>query len=77
MHNVMFDSNRFLATLDVWRHINGLTVRDMGELSSIATSTMGFILSGDRPPTMAEFIKLCNVIEFDPKDFFRKVTKNY
>jgi len=73
---MIFDSVAFVATLKVWRKMHDLTLKDVSDLSQIAYSTLGFILSGDRVPSIAEFVHLCNVMDFDPKDFFRKAQRN-
>lgn len=70
MRNI-FDGLKFHIACKVWRNMNGLTIRDMAELSSVAVSTYGFIETGDRPPTMAEFSHLCALMGFEAVFFFK------
>jgi transcriptional regulator with XRE-family HTH domain len=70
-----FDGLRFSITVKIWRNMNGLTIRDMAELSGMAASSYGFVETGDRTPTMAEFSHLCVVMSMDAKDFFMEVKK--
>lgn len=65
-----FNALKFALTIKIWRNMNNITSRDMAELSGIATSTYGFIETNDRTPTMAEFTSLCNIVGFQPKEFF-------
>lgn len=65
-----FDGLKFSLTCKIWRNMNGLTQREIGELNGIATSTYSFIENGDRTPTMAEFSHLCATMGFDASDFF-------
>ncbi len=70
-----FDALKFMITLKVWRNMNGLTQRDVGELTKIPTSTYAFIENGDRPPTMAEFTVLASLMSFEPCDFLKTPEK--
>lgn len=70
-----FDGQAFSITLKVWRKMHQLTAAEMAELSSIATSTFSFIENGDRTPAMAEFSRLCQIMEFEAKDFFKTAEK--
>jgi len=67
-----FDSLRFCMALKVWRKMHGFSVTDILELTEIPRSTYNFIESGDRPPTMAEFSRLCQLMDFSASDFFTK-----
>jgi len=73
-----FDALKFNMTCKIWRRMNGLTSVDMAELNAIASSTYGFIETGDRVPTMAEFSRLCQTMGFDASEFFKpeEKTKN-
>jgi len=65
-----FNALKFSVAVKIWRNMNGLTIRDMAELNGIAPSSYGFIETGDRTPTIAEFTNLCNTIGFEPREFF-------
>ena len=68
--NYRFNAIKFSVAVKIWRNMNNLTIREMAELNGIAPSSYGFIESGDRTPTIAEFTNLSNTIGFEPKDFF-------
>lgn len=71
MPNVIkFDLLKFSIACKIWRNMHDFTIADMAEMAGIAKSTYGFIETGDRAPTMAEFAALCTIIEFAPKEFF-------
>lgn len=70
-----FDAQKFSLTCKIWRNMHNLTVRDMVELCGMATSTYGFVESGDRAPTMAEFSHLCELMSFDAAFFFKTPEK--
>jgi transcriptional regulator with XRE-family HTH domain len=52
--------------------MHGFTQRDVAASTGISTSTYGFIETGDRTPTMAEFSHLCFVMGFEASEFFKK-----
>lgn len=66
-----FDSIRFCTTLKVWRKMHGFSVTEVLELTSIARSTYNFIEAGDRAPSIAEFSRLCQLMDFDACEFFK------
>jgi len=70
-----FNSLKFCTTLKVWRKMHNVSVTEMMELTTIARSTYNFIESGDRTPTMVEFTRLCQLIDFEASYFFDEVTK--
>ena len=73
--NNQFDGLKFSVTCKVWRNMHNLTQAEMGELTAIATSTYSFIENGDRPPTMAEFSHLCQLMTFNAEAFFKALEK--
>jgi len=68
--NYRFDLLKFSVALKIWRNMHGFTIADMAEMAGIPKSSYGFIETGDRAPTMAEFSNLCGIIDFQPKEFF-------
>jgi len=70
MHN-QFDGLRFCMALKVWRKMHGFSVTDIMELTAIPRSTYNFIEAGDRPPSMAEFSRLCQLMDFEAYEFFK------
>ena len=70
-----FNALKFSLTCKIWRNMNGFTQRDVSTTCNIATSTYAFIETGDRPPTMAEFSHLCNLMGFEAAEFFKSPEK--
>jgi len=70
-----FDGLRFCMAMKVWRKMHGFSVTDIMELTGIARSTYNFIESGDRAPTMAEFSRLCQLMDFEAQEFFKTLER--
>ena len=70
MKKLIFDLTKLSEALRIWRNMNNFTMAEMAEMAGIAKSTYGFIETGDRSPTIAEFSVLCDIIGFEPKEFF-------
>jgi transcriptional regulator with XRE-family HTH domain len=65
-----FHKVKFHTTISVWRRLHGLSLDELSTLTEIAKSTLAFIEAGDRTPSMEQFVTLCNIMQFEPKDFF-------
>ena len=70
-----FDALKFIMALKVWRKMNGFSVTDIIDLTGIPRSTYGFIEGGDKPPDMAQFSRLCQLMDFDAQEFFKTPEK--
>jgi transcriptional regulator with XRE-family HTH domain len=70
-----FDGLRFIMALKIWRKMHGFSVTDVIDLTGLPRSTYAFIESGDRLPDLAQFSRLCQLMEFDASEFFVSAEK--
>jgi len=68
-----FNLMKLSVACKIWRNMNNLTGAEMAELCGVAKSTYGFIEQGDRAPSIAEFMSICDVIGFKPQEFIQYV----
>jgi len=68
-----FNLDKLSVALKIWRNMNNLTQAEMCELLVIAKSTYGFIEQGERAPSIAEFMSICDTIGFKPEEFIKNV----
>lgn len=70
-----FDRIRFSVHVKVWRNLNGLTVRDLCELTGLSTNTVMGVENNDTAPHMETFLVLCSVMDINPQEFFKTAKK--
>lgn len=72
MDKIIFQAEFFRATVTVWRRLQSLTIGELSDLTNISPTRLGAIENGGVVPTLPELTHLCDVMQSDPRDYFRK-----
>lgn len=72
MSAIKFNLARLSDMLKMWRNMHNLTVAEMAELCGMAKSTYGFVESGDRCPSLAEYANICDLTDMPIGRFFKR-----
>lgn len=75
MLKYFFDRVRFSVHVKVWRNLNGLTIRELCELTGLSVNTVMSVESNESAPHMETFLILCSAMDVNPQDFFKTAKK--
>lgn len=70
-----FDRVRFSVHVKVWRNLNGLTIKELCELTGLSVNTVMGVESNDNAPHMETFLILCSAMDVNPQEFFKTAKK--
>lgn len=70
-----FDRVGFSTYVKVWRRMNGLTLRDICELTGMSSNTITNTEQNEQTPHMDTFLVLCSAMDVNPQEFFKTAKK--
>jgi len=65
-----FNLTKFSLALRIWREMHGFSQREVAEMTGLSPATVSRMEQDDQAPDMATFAKICDLIDFQPNDFF-------
>ncbi len=71
---LQFNLTKFSIALKIWREMHEFTQREVAEMTGLAPATISRMEQDEQAPDMVTFAKICDLIGFQPNDFF-SVTK--
>jgi len=71
---LQFNLTKFSIALKIWREMHEFTQREVAEMTGLAPATISRMEQDEQAPDMVTFAKICDLIGFQPNDFFT-VTK--
>lgn len=69
---LQFNLTKFSVALKIWREMHGFSQREVAEMCGLAPATISRMEQDDQAPDMATFAKICDLIGFQPNDFFQQ-----
>lgn len=67
---LQFNLTKFSIALKVWREMHGFSQREVAEMTGLSPATVSRMEQDEQAPDMATFAKICDLIGFQPNDFF-------
>jgi transcriptional regulator with XRE-family HTH domain len=71
---LQFNLTKFSIALKIWREMHEFSQREVAEMCGLSAATVSRMEQDDQAPDMVTFAKICDLIGFQPNDFFT-VTK--
>lgn len=72
---LQFNLTKFSVALKIWREMHGFSQREVAEMTGLSPATVSRMEQDEQAPDMVTFAKICDLIGFQPNDFFT-VTKD-
>jgi transcriptional regulator with XRE-family HTH domain len=72
MAKLKFNMDRLSVAVKMKRQHDGLTLREMEQLTGIPIANISRVERGEHAPTLAHFAKFCDFTEFEPGFFFTR-----
>lgn len=69
---LQFNLTKFAVALKIWREMHGFSQREVGEMTGLSMATIGNLERDTQAPDIASFAKICELIGFEPNDFFNQ-----
>ncbi len=70
-----FDAVRFSVAVQMKRKMCNLSTKELGEITSLSSATISRIEQEEYAPEMVTFLRLCDWLDLEPQQFFKKVKK--
>jgi transcriptional regulator with XRE-family HTH domain len=70
---LQFNLTKFAVALKIWREMHGFSQREVAEMTGLAPGTISRLESDEFAPDLASFAKICDLIGFQPNDFFTQI----
>lgn len=67
---LQFNLTKFSVALKVWREMHEFSQREVAEMTGLSTATVSRMEQDEQAPDMVTFAKICDLIGFEPNDFF-------
>jgi transcriptional regulator with XRE-family HTH domain len=67
---LQFNCTKFSIALKIWREMHGFSQREVAEMTSLSAATISRLEQDEFAPDIASFAKICDLIGFQPNDFF-------
>jgi transcriptional regulator with XRE-family HTH domain len=71
---LQFNLTKFSIALKIWREMHEFSQREVAEMTGLSPATISRMEQDEQAPDMVTFAKVCDLIGFQPNDFFT-VTK--
>lgn len=70
---LQFNLTKFSVALKIWREMHGFSQREVAEMTGLSPATVSRMEQDEQAPDMVTFAKICDLIGFQPNDFFTVV----
>lgn len=67
---LQFNLTKFSVALKIWREMHGFSQREVAEMTGLSPATVSRMEQDEQAPDMVTFAKICDLIGFQPNDFF-------
>lgn len=67
---LQFNMTKFSVALKIWREMHGFSQREVAEMTALSAATISRLEADEFAPDIASFAKICDLIGFQPNDFF-------
>jgi transcriptional regulator with XRE-family HTH domain len=67
-----FNLTKFAVALKIWREMHDFSQREVAEMTGLSPATIGRLESDEFAPDLASFAKICDLVGFQPNDFFNQ-----
>ena len=68
--SIQFNLTKFSIALKLWREMHGFSQREVAEMTGLSPATISRMEQDEQAPDMITFAKICDLIGFQPNDFF-------